>query len=329
MVHNLRSSLDSVQAKESEASTQAKAAQNAAQAAEEALKKADQAAQEITKAAAQVENAAQEVKANAGDISETTGGMRAGAEMQKDHIHEILGAMERLSSNASEIAASAANAANKSEEARREVENGAQIAERTGGAMQQLRDVAGHLKENTTKLGAQSEGIGHIMSVINDIADQTNLLALNAAIEAARAGEAGRGFAVVADEVRKLAEKTMDATQEVHSSIQSIQNLVHMNSSGMDNAVDAIGNVSRLATETTNSLEHVLELVREGASQMMLIAQAVDGQSSSSANVTTLVNNVSSVVEHNGELIAAADSRVQSLLHKAGELLALVTALRK
>jgi methyl-accepting chemotaxis protein len=283
----------------------------------------------MIQAAAQVESAAQEVQTNAGDIAETAGGMRDGAKAQKEHISEIMGSMERLSSSASEIAAGAASAADKSEEARQEVENGAKIAEQTGRAMQELRDVAGNLKENTTKLGKQSEGIGHIMSVISDIADQTNLLALNAAIEAARAGEAGRGFAVVADEVRKLAEKTMDATKEVHSSIKAIQDLVHMNSSGMDNAVDAIGNVSRLSTETTDSLKNVLELVREGARQMTLIARAVDGQSSSSAAVTGLVNNVNSVVEYNGELIAAADSRVQALLHKAGELLALVATLRK
>jgi len=329
MVQHLRDSLADVRAKEAEALDQAQAAQQAAQTAEDALDQADHASREMAEAAAQVETAAQEVQANADDISETTSGMSAGAVTQREHIGEIMEAMERLSASASEIAASAASAAEKSEEARQEVENGARIAEHTGSAMQQLSDVAGNLKENTANLGKQSEGIGHIMSVINDIADQTNLLALNAAIEAARAGEAGRGFAVVADEVRKLAEKTMDATKEVHSSIKAIQDLVHMNSSGMDNAVDAIGNVSRLSSETAESLKHVLALVREGARQMTLIAEAVDGQSSASAAVTGLVNNVNSVVEHNGELIAAAESRVQTLLHKAGELLALVAALRK
>jgi methyl-accepting chemotaxis protein len=329
MVQHMRSSLDSVRMKEAEALDQAQAAQKAAQAAEEALKKADQATREMISVAAQVENAAQEVRASAGDIAETAGGMRAGAEAQKEHIGEIMGAMESLSASALEIASGAADAADKSEGARQEVEKGAKIAERTGRAMQDLRDVAGNLKDNTTKLGKQSEGIGHIMSVINDIADQTNLLALNAAIEAARAGEAGRGFAVVADEVRKLAEKTMDATKEVHTSIKSIQELVHMNSSGMDNAVDAIGNVNRLSSETADALKNVLLLVGEGARQMTLIAEAVDGQSSSSAAVTGLVSNVNAVVEHNGELIAAADSRVQSLRHKAGELLTLVTAIRK
>ena len=329
MVRNLRSSLANVQTKEAEALAQAQAAGQAAQAAEDALKKADEATREMAEVAAQVENVAQEVQAGAGNISEATDSVHTGAETQKGHISEIMEAMASLSASASEIAASAANAADKSEEAKQEVESGTRIAEQTGGAMQQLRDVAGELKENTATLGKQSEGIGHIMSVINDITDQTNLLALNAAIEAARAGDAGRGFAVVADEVRKLAEKTMVATKEVHSSIKAIQDLVQLNSSGMDNAVEAIGNVSRLSSETADSLKNVLELVGEGAHQMGLIARAVDGQSSSSTAVTELVNNVNAVAEHNEEMIAAAESRVQDLRHKAGELLALVASLRK
>ena len=328
MVEHLRSSMASVHAKEAETIAQAQAAKQAAQAAEEALAKADQATRDMIQVAQQVENAAQEVQANAENISGTTSGMRAGMQAQQAHLHEITEAMERLSASAAEIAASAASAANTSEEARQGVENGAQIAEQTGGAMQQLRDVARNLKENTTSLGKQSESIGQIIGVINDIADQTNLLALNAAIEAARAGDAGRGFAVVADEVRKLAEKTMGATNEVHSSIQAIQGLVQKNSSGMDNAVAAIANVSRLSAETADSLKHVLTLVREGAHQMAFIAKAVEGQSSSSAAVTKLVTNVNSVVERDGVLITAADSEVQALSRKAGELLALVTALR-
>ena len=102
-----------------------------------------------------------------------------------------------------------------------------------------------------------------------------------------------------------------------------------MNSSGMDSAVEAIGNVSRLSSETADAFKLVLTLVREGAHQMGLIAKAVDGQSCSSAAVTKLANNVNSVVERDGELIATADAEVQALHHKAGELLALVTALRK
>ena len=328
MVRHLSDSLCCVQDKEMEALAQAQAAQSAVCSSEEALFRADQAARDMVRAATQVEDVAQEVQANAGGISETAGVMRDGAEVQKAHLQEIIDAMEKLSLSASEIASSTAQVAEKSENVKQVVEGSAHLAEQTGEAMQQLSEVAGNLKENTANLGKQSEAIGHIMGVINDIADQTNLLALNAAIEAARAGEAGRGFAVVADEVRKLAEKTMNATKDVHASIKSIQNFVQMNSNGMDNAVDAIGNVSRLSSETAESLRQVLALVRESADQTALIAKAVDGQSVSSAEVTELVNNVHSVVERNGELIEAANSSVQTLLYKAGDLLELVSALR-
>ncbi|GKT22861.1 Chemotaxis methyl-accepting receptor like protein, partial [Aduncisulcus paluster] len=103
------------------------------------------------------------------------------------------------------------------------------------------------LREELDNLGQQADSIGHIMSVITDIADQTNLLALNAAIAAARAGEAGRGFAVVADEVRKLAEKTVSATNEVGEAISAIQNGTASSISRMEETSKVVESSTELA----------------------------------------------------------------------------------
>ena len=154
-------------------------------------------------------------------------------------------------------------------------------------------------------------------------------MARNAAGEAARAGDAGRGVAVVAEEVRKLAEKTMQATHEVHASIRSIQDLAKINITGMDDAAKAMSRVNSLNEETVTALAEVSGAVSEASAQVQAIAAAVEEQSASSAAVTELVGEVSNIASENNALVTRADDELRILVRKAGELLHLVSELRQ
>ncbi|SBW06404.1 Methyl-accepting chemotaxis sensory transducer [uncultured delta proteobacterium] len=329
MAQNLRESFAATRNKEAEALAKAEEAQKAVRQAQEASRKADAANAEIMQAAARLETTAHETESFARNISRSTAGVRKGTSTQDGRIHEILTAMEQLSASVLEVSRSASSASRQTEESRIKVESGAALAKQSGSAMNELRGLTDTLTRNINKLGEQSETIGKVINVINDIADQTNLLALNAAIEAARAGEAGRGFAVVADEVRKLAEKTMQATKEVGESILAVQNLAKTNISSMDAAMTSMSRVSELSEETVAALAEVQGTVKEAAAQVQSIAAAVEEQSASSSEVAALVGEVSNIASANTALVAEADEELHGLVRKAGELLGLVADLRK
>ena len=153
------------------------------------------------------------------NISGQTDQVNTGTRLQLSRISETATSIEEMNATVAEVARNASFAAERAEDSKGKANEGRSIVNKSVASMQELSSIASELGDNMGLLGEKADNIGQIISVINDIADQTNLLALNAAIEAARAGEAGRGFAVVADEVRKLAEKTMSATKEVGDAI--------------------------------------------------------------------------------------------------------------
>jgi methyl-accepting chemotaxis protein len=167
------------------------------------------------------------------------------------------------------------------------------------------------------------------MGVISDIADQTNLLALNAAIEAARAGEAGRGFAVVADEVRKLAEKTMTATKDVGSAIAAIQESADKSVTGMDNALKEVQTATGFASQSGEALRQIVSQVEAAADQVRAIAAAGEEQSAASEEINQSIVQVSAIAAQNTEAMHEAAEAVGHLTAQAQRLQELITAMQQ
>lgn len=166
---------------------------------------------------------------------------RVSSEQQRESTTDAASAIEQMSASIMEVAGNAREVTELADSSRAKASEGAAEVERTRKVILGMRDEAQTLMQDMEGLGEQANEIGKVLNVINDIADQTNLLALNAAIEAARAGEAGRGFAVVADEVRKLAEKTMQATKEVGGVVQAIQASAAQSKTSTESVVASVG----------------------------------------------------------------------------------------
>ncbi len=192
------------------------------------------------------------------EISSSTEQMAAGSQEQSAQAHEVATAVEQMSSTIMETAQSSNNTASFSKEAKDEAIKGGEKITATKEGMKRIVESAQGTGQIIKELTGKTDQIGEIAQVIDDIADQTNLLALNAAIEAARAGEQGRGFAVVADEVRKLAERTTKATKEIAETIKAIQVDVRQADESMNKAGEAVMNGMGLTEEVSEVFDMIL-----------------------------------------------------------------------
>jgi methyl-accepting chemotaxis protein len=252
------------------------------------------------------------------DTASTTASQ--GAADQQRYIAEAASAMEEMNASVAETAMNADAAAGDAEKAMDYARKGAEVVSRT---LESIRSVSGNsqsLAERVAGLGSQAEGVGKIMGVISDIADQTNLLALNAAIEAARAGEAGRGFAVVADEVRKLAEKTMVATRDVGVAIEGIQNQVTQTIQGVKDMNTMTDDAAALAHESGDALEEIVTYAGTSADRIRAIASAASQQSIASEDVTRTIAEVHTISKLTGDAMIEASEAVATLAERVEDL---------
>jgi len=329
MVVNLRARIADAEQKSHEAAEQTVKAQEAMAEANISKEKAEAAAKAIMIAADQVDQVVNRMAAATEELSAQVEQSSRGADMQRDRVSTSATAMEEMNSTVLEVARNAGVAAESSDRVRDKAQQGEQVVNKSIDSIAVVQADNVELSRIMEELGRQAEAIGTIMTVISDIADQTNLLALNAAIEAARAGEAGRGFAVVADEVRKLAEKTMTATKEVGDAITGIQ-------SGTRQSIDAMGKVSlnmdsttALVKESGEALSAIVSEVVTTVSQVTSIATASEQQSAASEEITRSLDEINSMASETAAAMQQSAVAVSELAQQTQELQRMVNELRK
>ena len=238
------------------------------------------------------------------------------------------GAMRAVAEEAGRVSASAGDTARTAESTRQEADEGVRIVEGVTGGINRAAQETSVLAENMRELGQKAESISQVITLIEEVADQTNLLALNAAIEAARAGEAGRGFAVVADEVRKLAEKTMQATGQVTRAVEEIQRSVSGNGKTTEQMVNVMSESSRRAGQSGEALERIRQMAARTAEGMRAIASAADGQCENSREVSETVDRINALSDETARNMSASAEAVAELSRLARELDAIIEGMR-
>ncbi len=245
----------------------------------------------------EVSKSASEVAMSASQISSSTEEMAAGAQEQSAQTSEVAKSIEEMTRTILQTSKNASNASSFSKDAGERAKRGVEKVEDSEKGMNRIVNSAETTYSIISTLAQRTEQIGEITSVIDDIADQTNLLALNAAIEAARAGEQGRGFAVVADEVRKLAERTTRATKEIAQTIKAIQSEAREADHSMGEAKEAVNSGIKINQELHIALQEILDSSIQVSDEINQVASASEQQSAASEQISKNIDSISTVTQ--------------------------------
>jgi len=251
-----------------------------------------------------------------------------GAEEVAAQTNTVATASEEMAATSTDIARNCSMAADASRLTAGAATEGTAVVNQTITGMNTIAERVKDSAATVSALGASSEQIGQIVGTIEDIADQTNLLALNAAIEAARAGEQGRGFAVVADEVRALAERTTKATREIGEMIKAIQNDTKAAVRAMEEGVHEVEKGTESSQRSGQALEEILGRINEVTMQINQIATAAEEQTATTSEVTTNIQQVTEIIHQSARGAEETASAASQLASQAQQLQDLVSKFR-
>ncbi|MBK7091911.1 MAG: HAMP domain-containing protein [bacterium] len=270
------------------------------------------------------DNATQLVSAST-EIASSSEQMARGSSEQTSQTAQVSSAVEEMTATIVESSKNAGEASGMAREAASAATEGTKVVSQTIEGMNKIAKVVQDSANTIQALSKSSDQIGEIIGVIDDIADQTNLLALNAAIEAARAGEQGRGFAVVADEVRKLAERTTKATKEITDMIKGIQSDTKGAVVSMEQGIHEVDGGRQLADRAGESLNAILGFSQRVQDMIQQIASAAEQQSAASEQIARNVESIANVTKENAAGIEQSASAAEQLNRQAEGLQSMVS----
>ena len=273
----------------------------------------------------QVAQTTSQVAAASNQLHTTSEQMATGAEQVAAQAGTVATAGEEMSATSGDIAQNCQFAAEGSQQASAAAVSGAQVVDETIAVMNNIAERVKVSAKAVESLGSRSDQIGEIVGTIEDIADQTNLLALNAAIEAARAGEQGRGFAVVADEVRALAERTTRATREIGEMIKAIQSETKQAVTVMEEGVIEVGKGSEKAAGSGKALEQILDQINAVTAQVHQVATAAEEQPATTSEISNNMQQITMVISQTArgaQESAAAANQLSSLAEDLRKIVA-------
>ncbi|USD68212.1 CHASE3 domain-containing protein [Vibrio sp. SCSIO 43136] len=272
----------------------------------------------------QVLETTEQVVSESQTITETNNLMASDLEDQSQQVTQIASAIDQMSLSIQDVAHKSADATLNAKQAGESANTGGEVVESTITGMNAIDTAVTASSASVSELGKRGAEIGDVINVINDIAEQTNLLALNAAIEAARAGEAGRGFAVVADEVRALADRTTTATKDIGESITSIQQITQQAVEKMASGAQLVQEGLGYASKAGSSLSDIVSGAEDVASKIDSIAAAAEQQSQASSEISQRIESVAQVSQSSNAQANNAAASAQELAQRAEVLRSLV-----